>query len=278
MNVSLLFRRCPDMWGYRGDPHLWNELKWSFLNVCMPKTAREFTFMIETAFKASTGVSIATKEHIYLERFSLGGMSSGMVSASFWREKAIPFLLETGCRLGLEWAAALEESELLDSGLWIEDGTTLFPEANSYRDVATFRWFVEEQGNTVKHLSDSQCEELLLIATDEIDRLEPYYKGRKREVWQPLAWPREDVWDVELADSLMTSKYVPRLIEYAQLSIAYEQIFCPIGSKARAKKKLGILGLVPNTKNQPLEFVPAFSPSNALLAPLFATPPLSAVK
>ena len=41
-----------------------------------------------------TGKSISTVRAIKIERYDQGGMSGGMVSTEFWKETAIPLLLD----------------------------------------------------------------------------------------------------------------------------------------------------------------------------------------
>jgi hypothetical protein len=50
--------------------------------------------LIEEAFASLTGQQLSETEPFYVERFSHGGMSIGMVSPQFWREQAIPPLQE----------------------------------------------------------------------------------------------------------------------------------------------------------------------------------------
>ena len=50
---------------------------------------------LEAAFEMLTGIPISSEqEFIFIERLAHGGMSSGGVSLRFWRETAIPLLIE----------------------------------------------------------------------------------------------------------------------------------------------------------------------------------------
>lgn len=57
-----------------------------------PETAEELVAIVEATFEQLTGHSISHRDYIYLEKYSHGGMSSGMVSPGFWRDTAIPLL------------------------------------------------------------------------------------------------------------------------------------------------------------------------------------------
>lgn len=91
--IAALFQEGgPKQWGLRGDPHLWREMQSHFEQTALPATADELSALIETAFESLTGHSISAGDPFFVERFSHGGMSSGYVSPSFWRDKAIPLL------------------------------------------------------------------------------------------------------------------------------------------------------------------------------------------
>ena len=91
--VALLFQEEPSQWGLRGDPYLWREMRSHFERVPLPAAADELSALIETTFELLTGHPISTGSHIFIQRFSHGGMSSGYISPDFWRNKAIPLLL-----------------------------------------------------------------------------------------------------------------------------------------------------------------------------------------
>lgn len=92
--LSSIFDEKPSGWGLRGDPYLWEELKKEFKEVVLPKTEEEFLSLLREKYKSITNVSLDEDKHIYIERFSNGGMSSGQISPAFWREDALPLLLE----------------------------------------------------------------------------------------------------------------------------------------------------------------------------------------
>jgi hypothetical protein len=121
-------------------------------------------------------------------------------------------------------------------------------------------------------LSDEQCKDLLFEAVDYLDRKVISYKGKKVSCSQSLAWPREDVWDVEQRNSLLPSKEIPRLIEYAQLALAFESLY-----PASNNNKKSAVRVVEKTEPPEFDFIPAFAPSHVLLAPLFKRTDLTVV-
>ncbi|MCP4140174.1 MAG: hypothetical protein GY755_07780 [Chloroflexi bacterium] len=90
--MKVLFEEEPSQWGYRGDPYLWRELEHHFESIEIPKSLEECEAMISSAFETITKGSIEG-DSIRIEQFDNGGMSGGMISTVFWRERAIPLLL-----------------------------------------------------------------------------------------------------------------------------------------------------------------------------------------
>jgi hypothetical protein len=92
--IAAFFEERPYQWGLRGDPHLWDEMSEHFANTPIPDTVDELVRLIEAAFESLTEHPISEETNFYIERFSHGGMSSGVVSPEFWRNKAIPMMRE----------------------------------------------------------------------------------------------------------------------------------------------------------------------------------------
>lgn len=90
--VAVLFEPEPMSWGLRGDPWLWREMKERLASVQLPRTAEDVAAIVSAEFERLTGRPVSRSETIYVERYSHGGMSSGMVSPDFWRDTAIPLL------------------------------------------------------------------------------------------------------------------------------------------------------------------------------------------
>ena len=59
-----------------------------------PATEDELVAIIEAAFEELTAHPVSHPGSIHLEKYSHGGMSSGMVMPEWWRTTAIPLLRE----------------------------------------------------------------------------------------------------------------------------------------------------------------------------------------
>jgi len=93
--VAYFFEKEPPQWGVRGDPHLWYEMREHFSETPIPATADELISLIEAAFEQLTEHPITEQEkYIRIKRLDHGGMSGGMVSLEFWRDKFIPLFRE----------------------------------------------------------------------------------------------------------------------------------------------------------------------------------------
>ncbi len=57
-----------------------------------PVNADEFTAWLRTEFELLTGVPVSHPDIVFVEKYSHGGMSSGCINPSFWRDTVIPFL------------------------------------------------------------------------------------------------------------------------------------------------------------------------------------------
>lgn len=104
--LSDLFAERPFTWWLRGDEYLWEDMKRDFESVPMPETPKAIISLVKTAFKRHTGRPLSYRWRIYIEAYAHGGMSSGQVSAEYWREKVIPLLC---ARLKPELAIELPE-------------------------------------------------------------------------------------------------------------------------------------------------------------------------
>ena len=98
--IASFFDERPYQWGLRGDPHLWDEMSEHFAHTPIPKTVDELFHLIETAFELLTGHSFSESDNFFIERFNHGGMSGGVVSPEFWRNKVIPMMRERFEKLG----------------------------------------------------------------------------------------------------------------------------------------------------------------------------------
>lgn len=89
--LAALFHNEPETWGLRGDPYLWREMRDAAEHLPLPESARELTRVISALYAALTGSSMGAGD-VLVERFTHGGMSSGMVSSEYWRERGLPML------------------------------------------------------------------------------------------------------------------------------------------------------------------------------------------
>ena len=81
-------------WGLRGDPHLWEEIKKRLYPYPLPEDTAVFEELLQQLYAELTGIRLGDAQDIYIKSFDQGGMSGGYVSGRFWKEKALPILLE----------------------------------------------------------------------------------------------------------------------------------------------------------------------------------------
>ena len=92
--VSKYFGEPPSQWGLRGDPHLWEDLKKATETKKVPTTTNELEKILHKLFKELTGKDAKKGENIFVERYNLGGMSSGMVCSDFWLDKGFAIIIQ----------------------------------------------------------------------------------------------------------------------------------------------------------------------------------------
>jgi hypothetical protein len=92
--ISDLFRHEPFSWGLRGDPQLWKDMQDYFDDWLLPDTFEELDQRVARAFRILTGEPIGSQENIFLEKYDMGGISSGYVSPEFWRTAGLEHLRE----------------------------------------------------------------------------------------------------------------------------------------------------------------------------------------
>lgn len=92
--ASIIFKERPQRWGLRGDPYLWDELERAFVTVTLPCSKNCFINHFEAFFEELTKHSFQwSGEMVEVDRYDHGGMSGGLVRMAFWREEALPLLL-----------------------------------------------------------------------------------------------------------------------------------------------------------------------------------------
>ena len=94
MYVSAIFEDIPSSWGLRGDPYFWEDLKQHFENYKLPYSVRDFETEVSKFFYEISGEPLTKDCKVYIAKYAHGGMSSGMVSGSFWLDHGIPLLVE----------------------------------------------------------------------------------------------------------------------------------------------------------------------------------------
>lgn len=116
LKFASIFKNRPEHWGLRGDPFLWDLIKWKWKCVPFPDDLIEVKMRLETEFEQITNVSFdgrivnwelfeAQKRHYlvgseglvqerYLTFLPSGGMSGGTIHVGTWRNKLLPLLLE----------------------------------------------------------------------------------------------------------------------------------------------------------------------------------------
>ncbi len=91
--IATLFAEKPIRWSLRGDPYLWEALCDHIGQLQLPDNEQQLMAVFDAAFEQLVGAPLSTQDFVFVERFSHGGMSSGMVDPAFWREQGLPLLL-----------------------------------------------------------------------------------------------------------------------------------------------------------------------------------------
>lgn len=78
----------PPTWGARGDPYLWEGLRSYAIenNLPLPDSIESFVELLHGLIEELTGYSILERDCFFVEKYAHGGMSSGYVEPSVWRE------------------------------------------------------------------------------------------------------------------------------------------------------------------------------------------------
>lgn len=104
--IGELFAKEPRQWGLRGDPWLWEAFARRSEGLELPASRGVLEGTLRQWFGAEVGVALSSPHHdtVFVERFAHGGMSSGHVSLSWWREKGMPLLLRRSSLPGLRFS------------------------------------------------------------------------------------------------------------------------------------------------------------------------------
>lgn len=93
-DLSSLLDEEPPQWGFRGDEILWGVLREHFSGIPVPNSLSELVEILEKSFEYETGARLGLLHELSNEKFCAGGMSSGMISGDFWREKGFPLIIK----------------------------------------------------------------------------------------------------------------------------------------------------------------------------------------
>lgn len=91
-NSEIIFKE-PLQYGLRGDPYLWKELKAEY-EYSTINSLDDFKKMLLNCFKKVTNDLPMLGKTFYVEQYSFGGMSGGVISSDFWIEDGFPLLEE----------------------------------------------------------------------------------------------------------------------------------------------------------------------------------------
>lgn len=96
MVMMHLFEPEPIQWGFRGDPWVWRAMR-DRCPAREPRSSAEAFVLLRRLFVEVVGVALADPDlpqWVHRPEFGHGGMSSGVVSLSAWREHLMPLLEE----------------------------------------------------------------------------------------------------------------------------------------------------------------------------------------
>lgn len=118
-----LFTPAPERWGLRGDRFLWAELTDSLANQPLPNSVSVLLRTIGKKFRELTAHKLLNHGEFVIERYSHGGMSSGMVSMGHWRGPLWRELVSRFCHILEFRRVAMKVTEkdldlLVEQALW----------------------------------------------------------------------------------------------------------------------------------------------------------------
>lgn len=94
--MNHLFVPEPAEWGLRGDPYLWRELRTRGRRLPLPKTAEAVTRLLDKMLSEvleQEWEGLRGQENVLHPSLAHGGMSSGHVHISTWRNRLVPLLI-----------------------------------------------------------------------------------------------------------------------------------------------------------------------------------------
>lgn len=94
--ADALFDAPPAQWGLRGDPHLWADLHAALRAVpAAPDSRAAMVQLLADRLRRLAGIDVRATgdDPVRVPRFPISGMSGGLVAPAFWRDVAVPLLL-----------------------------------------------------------------------------------------------------------------------------------------------------------------------------------------
>lgn len=104
--MSDLFDPALNQWGFRGDPFLWVEMRQALCHVPIPGDDETTERILLGCFTSLTGAELRRDINLSVERFSRGGMSSGMLCGETWANELLPKLRQRAQWLRDAWEGA----------------------------------------------------------------------------------------------------------------------------------------------------------------------------
>lgn len=92
LTIADLFEPKSNQGSLRGDSYLWDELQAYFSASPIPKSSHELVEQVTEAFEVLTGQPITENKNFFIDKLAKGERTSGAVSPTFWRERALPLL------------------------------------------------------------------------------------------------------------------------------------------------------------------------------------------
>jgi hypothetical protein len=90
--IGQIFAHEPEHWGLQGDPYLWFDMKIRLTSGNTINNLRELEDRFREAYRHYVGSELILGRDIFVEKYSIGGMSSSLVSGRFWERVALPLL------------------------------------------------------------------------------------------------------------------------------------------------------------------------------------------
>tara|TARA_R110000744_G_scaffold35055_2_gene81407 strand:- start:4371 stop:4721 length:351 start_codon:yes stop_codon:yes gene_type:complete len=83
-----LFAVPPQTWGARGEPYLWEDIRQHAIDndIQLPDSIEKLPVLVHSVFNNLTLHTVNEREWFFVEKYAHGGMSSGHIDPSGWRD------------------------------------------------------------------------------------------------------------------------------------------------------------------------------------------------